>query len=92
MLASVHPILKLGLCPSVSFERARSFSERKMTNPAGIDLATGEGVFVSTHGGDLSWISKSLVAVRAKGPLKVRLPVESQTFRVDFDAKLVCWS
>jgi hypothetical protein len=22
-----------------------------MTNPAGIDLATGEGVFVSTHGG-----------------------------------------
>ena len=26
-----------------------------MTNPAGIDLATGEGVFVSTHGGgDLS--------------------------------------
>jgi hypothetical protein len=39
-----------------------------MTNPAGIDLATGEGVFVSTHGGgDLS-------VVDARGTEAFRLP------------------
>lgn len=43
-----------------------------MTNPAGIDLATGEGVFVSTHGGGLSLGARSRLWRLALSRIQVR--------------------